>query len=132
MKTLTLAAGLAFGLIGGAAAPAFASDPVMGIWQTQVDDGAYAHVKVAPCADQICGHITRTFKDSGEYKSPNIGLKLVWDMVSSGSGKYKGGKIYQPSTEKTFNSKMALSGDVLKVSGCVGPICKKQTWARVK
>jgi uncharacterized protein (DUF2147 family) len=26
---------------------------------------------------------------------------------------------------------MALSGNTLKVSGCVGPICRKQTWSRV-
>lgn len=132
MKRLTLAAGLALGLIGGLAMPAMAADPVMGVWQTQVDDGAYAHVKMAPCGNQICGHIARTFNDSGEYKSPNIGLKLVWDMTAAGGGKYKNGKIFQPSTDKTFNSKMTLSGDVLKVAGCVGPICKKQTWARVK
>jgi uncharacterized protein (DUF2147 family) len=132
MTKFVLAAGLAFGLIGGLAAPAMAADPVLGIWQTEVDDGAYAHVKMAPCGDKICGHIARTFKDSGEYKSPNIGLKLVWDMDAAGGGKYQNGKIFQPSTGKTFKSKLAMNGNVLKVSGCVGPICKKQTWARVK
>ena len=128
MKRLTLALGLALGL----ATPVFAADPVMGIWQTQVDDGAYAHVKIAPCGDKVCGHIARTFNDSGEYKSPNIGLKLVWDMASTGNGKYSGGQIFQPSTGKTFKSKMTLKGDRLNVAGCVGPICKKQTWARIK
>ncbi|MBU2935392.1 MULTISPECIES: DUF2147 domain-containing protein [Pacificibacter] len=113
-------------------APAMAADPVEGLWQTQVDDGAFAYVKIAPCGDKICGHIARTFNDTGEYKSPNIGLKLVWDMSAASGGAYKGGQIYQPSTGKTFKSKMTLSGDRLNVSGCVGPICKKQTWARVK
>lgn len=76
--------------------------------------------------------ISRTFNDSGEYKSPNIGKQLVWDMAAKGNGAYKGGKIWQPSTDKIYRSKMSLSGDVLKVSGCFGPICKKQTWMRVK
>jgi uncharacterized protein (DUF2147 family) len=108
------------------------ADPVEGIWKTQVDDGAYAHVTMKPCGGAICGTISRTFNSSGEYKSANIGKNLVWDMKAGGGGKYSGGKIWQPSTDKVYKSKMALSGSTLKVSGCVGPICKKQTWSRVK
>ncbi|GAA6149051.1 DUF2147 domain-containing protein [Pseudooceanicola nitratireducens] len=108
------------------------ADPVEGIWKTQVDDGAYAHVTIAPCGGALCGTISRTFNADGEYKSANLGKKLVWDMQSKGGGDYRDGKIWQPSTDKVFKSKMALSGNTLKVSGCVGPICKKQTWSRVK
>ncbi len=116
------------------ASTAIAADPVEGIWKTQVDDGAYAYVTIAPCADKICGVIGRTFNSDGEYKSENLGKNLVWDMVARGNGSYGGGKIWQPSTDKVFKSKMTLSGDVLKVAGCVfgGLICKKQTWTRVK
>lgn len=127
MKTLITGAVLALGLAGAAAA-----DPVLGTWKTQVDDGSYAHVSMASCGAAICGKIARTFNSSGEYKSPNIGKPLVWDMQAQGGGKYNSGKIWQPSTGKIYKSKMALSGDTLKVSGCVGPICKKQTWSRVK
>lgn len=119
IATLALSAGMAL------------ADPVSGVWKTQVDDGAYAHVKMAACGGAICGTIVRTFNSGGEYKSANLGKKLVWDMKSSGGGKYGGGKIWQPSTDKVFKSKMSLSGNTLKVSGCVGPICKKQTWSRV-
>lgn len=122
---LTLAA---LALTAGAAL----ADPVEGIWKTQVDDGAYAHVAIKPCGAQFCGIIVRTFNSSGEYKSANIGKKLVWDMTAEGGGKYSGGKIWQPSTDKVYRSKMDLSGNTLKVAGCVGPICKKQTWGRVK
>ena len=108
------------------------ADPVEGIWKTQVDDGAYAHVTIAPCGGALCGTISRTFNADGEYKSANLGKKLVWDMQSKGGGDYRDGKIWQPSTDKVLKSKMALSGNTLKVSGCVGPICKKQTWSRVK
>lgn len=119
MAALVLAAGTA------------QADPVVGTWKTQVDDGAYAHVQFAPCGAKLCGKIVRTFNSSGEYKSANIGKQLVWDMEASGSGSYKNGKIWQPSTDKVYKSKMSLSGNTLKVSGCVGPICKKQTWSRV-
>ncbi|GGE26271.1 hypothetical protein GCM10011360_13320 [Primorskyibacter flagellatus] len=108
------------------------ADPVEGVWQTQVDDGAYAHVTFKPCGANLCGTITRTFRDNSEYKSPNIGKPIVWDMAPGGGGSYSGGKIWQPSSGKVYKSKMALSGNALSVSGCVGPICKKQTWQRVK
>ncbi|WP_323008088.1 DUF2147 domain-containing protein [Pseudorhodobacter sp.] len=127
MKKFIMAAALT--LVAGMAQ---AADPVMGVWKTQVDDGAYAHVNIAGCGTKICGVITRTFNNTGEYKSPNIGKNLLWDMSPNGGGAYSGGKIWQPSTGKEYKSKMALSGDTLNVSGCWGPICKKQVWSRVK
>ncbi|KEJ89324.1 DUF2147 domain-containing protein [Sulfitobacter donghicola] len=126
MKMILAAAVAAVSFAGAAWA-----DPAVGTWKTQVDDGAYAHVKMSKCGAALCGTIARTFNDSGEYKSANLGKKLVWDMAPAGGGSYKNGKIWQPSTGKTFKSKMTLSGSKLKVSGCVGPICKKQTWSRV-
>ncbi|MBR9651201.1 DUF2147 domain-containing protein [Thalassovita aquimarina] len=127
MKKLIFAA-----VLGLASAGAASADPVEGIWKTQVDDGAYAHVTISPCGENICGVISRTFNSGGEYQSENVGKKLVWDMQARGGGSYKKGKIWQPSTGKIYSSKMSLNGDVLKVSGCIGPICKKQTWSRVK
>ncbi|MCK8464722.1 DUF2147 domain-containing protein [Aliiroseovarius sp. S1339] len=127
MKRIVMALALSVGM----AAPAWA-DAVEGVWKTQVDDGAYAHVTVSQCGAALCGVISRTFNASGEYKSENIGKKLVWDMQPNGGGKYSGGKIWQPSTGKVFKSKMTLSGSSLKVEGCVAVFCKKQTWSRVK
>lgn len=126
MKKLILAAALSLCASGAMA------DPVEGVWKTQVDDGNYAHVKMTTCGATICGTIARTFNDAGEFKSDTLGKKIVWDMVSGDGGAYSKGKIWQPSTDKTFKSKMQLSGNTLKVSGCVGPICKKQTWSRVQ
>jgi uncharacterized protein (DUF2147 family) len=126
MKILSLAAGLIL------AAGAALADPVEGVWKTEVDDGAYAHVTISPCGPAICGVISRTFNAQGEYNSENKGKQLVWDMQAGGNGNYANGKIWQPSTGKVFKSKMALSGNTLNVSGCVGPFCKKQTWSRVK
>lgn len=127
MKRVVMALALSVGM----AAPAMA-DPVEGVWKTQVDDGAYAHVTIAPCSGKICGVISKAFDSSGEISTPNVGKRLVWDMQPNGGGKYSGGKIWQPSTGKVYKSKMTLSGSTLKVAGCVGPICKKQTWSRVK
>lgn len=128
MKRLMLAAVLVMG-----AGMAQAADPVMGTWKTQVDDGAYAHVKIAPCGAKICGVIARTFNDKGEYKSPNIGKKIVIDMAANGDGQYAG-KVWRPSNNKIYVGKIALNGNSLKLSGCIagGLLCSKQTWTRLK
>lgn len=126
MRMILTAAVAAIGFAGAAWA-----DPAEGTWKTQVDDGAYAYIAMTTCGATLCGTISRTFNSTGEYKSANLGKKLVWDMTPAGGGAYKGGKIWQPSKNKTYKSKMALSGDTLNVSGCIGPICKKQTWSRV-
>lgn len=109
------------------------ADPVEGVWQTQPDEGAYAHVRMEPCGAKFCGTMIRTFKSDGEYKSPNIGKKLVIDMVPTGGGKYEG-QVWRPSNNKIYKGKLELSGNTLQMGGCVagGLICAKQTWSRVQ
>ncbi|MFY0622141.1 MAG: DUF2147 domain-containing protein [Pelagimonas sp.] len=127
MKKLALAA--AIGLLGTMAS----ADPIEGVWKTQPDEGSYAHITLAPCGDKICGVISRTFNDSGEYNSPTKGKRLVRDMVAQGGGAYKG-RVWRPSNDKIYLGKMQLSGNSLKLKGCVagGLLCSSQTWTRLK
>ena len=129
MKRTIIAAIVGIGFAG----TAMAADPAVGVWKTQPDDGAYAHVKMAPCGGAICGTIQRTFNASGEYKSENIGKQLVIDMKPDGSGKYAG-KVWRPSNNKIYIGKMTVAGNSLKLSGCVagGLLCSKQDWQRVQ
>ena len=76
-----------------------AADPVEGVWKTEVDDGKYAHIQMAPCGDAICGTILKSFDANGEYKSPNQGKLLVRKMKPKGSGKYEG-EVWRPSNDK--------------------------------
>jgi len=128
MKKLALASALALCV----AAPA-AADPVEGVWQTQVDDGAYAHVTMAPCGPAYCGTISRTFNADGEYRSANIGHQIVRNMVPEGDGAYTG-RVWRPSNDRVYLGKITLRGDRLDLRGCVagGLICAKQVWARVE
>ncbi len=116
-------------LVAGAAL----ADPAVGLWQTEPDGGAYAHVSIAPCGGKLCGTISRTFKDGAEYASPNRGKQLVRGMAPRGDGSYAG-KVWRPSNDRIYNGKMALSGQTLKLSGCIagGLLCSSQTWTRVK
>lgn len=128
MKTFMIAIVATIGFGAGAAM----AEPALGTWKTAVDDGAFAHVEMANCGANVCGKIARTFNDSGEYKSENIGKTLVIDMKPDGSGNYAG-KVWRPSNDKIYIGKMTVSGDSLKLSGCVagGLICSKQTWSRL-
>ncbi|PZX17672.1 uncharacterized protein DUF2147 [Palleronia aestuarii] len=109
------------------------ADPVEGVWQTEVDDGAYAHIRMAPCGALICGVIARTFDSRGEFASDERGKVLVRDMKPVGGGAYEG-RVWRPSNGKIYLGKMNLQGDRLKLRGCVagGLICSSQTWVRVQ
>ena len=129
MKKLALAAALA--VLGTAT---FA-DPVEGTWKTKPDDnGNFGHVQIKPCGPAFCGTLVKAFDGSGKpVETPNIGRKIVWDMVAYGDGFYDDGKVYSPDRDKTYNSEMQLSGNSLTVKGCVLGICRDGgTWSRVK
>lgn len=127
-KTTLAAASFAVGLAAAAVA-----DPIEGIWKTEPDDGAYAHVAIEPCGAAFCGTIMRTFNAAGEYQSPNIGKQLVRNMAPVGAGKYEG-QVWRPSNDKIYVGKANVTGNDMKLSGCVagGLFCAKQAWTRVK
>lgn len=115
------------------ATPALAADPLEGLWQTQPDDGAFAFVQIAPCGAALCGTMVRSFNADGEYKSQNLGRQLVIDMMPAGNNRYKG-QVWRPSNDKIYIGRITLSGDRLKMKGCVagGLICASQSWTRVQ
>ena len=116
------------------AGPALAADPVLGVYKTQPgDDGNYGHVQIYECEAAICGVIRKAFNASGEeIPSDNIGRRMIWDMQAQGDGAYGKGKIWAPDRDKTYRSKMELSGGALKVSGCVLGICRVQNWTKLQ
>lgn len=123
-------------LLFGAVSTMAHADPVHGVWKTEADDaGAYLRVQVADCGSEICGTIYEAVSPNGEVVDTidgyeHIGKKMVWDMQPKGDGVYNGGKIWAPDRDKTYNSKMTLSGDDLIVKGCVFGVCQGQTWKR--
>ena len=129
MKTTLMAAALA--LFGSTAL----ADPVEGVWQTRKDDnGNFGHVEITPCGNAFCGVLVKAFDADGkEIESPNVGRRIVWDMVAYPDGLYDDGKIYSPDRDKEYNGDMTLAGDNLSVRGCMLGICRDGgTWTRVK
>lgn len=128
MKKLILAAVMVLG------AGAAWADPVEGTWKTKPDDnGNFGHVSVKACGPAFCGTLVKAFDGSGkEIDSPNVGKKIVWDMVPYPDGVYDDGKVWSPDRDKTYNSDMKLNGNKLSVRGCVMGICRDGgTWTRV-
>jgi uncharacterized protein (DUF2147 family) len=128
-KTFGLAA--AFALLATVAA----ADPVEGVWMTKPDDnGNTGHIQIKPCGAAFCGTLIKSFDSAGkETESPNLGKRIVWDMVAYGDGFYDDGKVWSPDRDKTYNAEMQLQGNGLTVSGCVMGICREGgTWSRVK
>ncbi len=116
------------------AASAAQADGIDGIFQTQAnDDGNIGMVQFYDCGGKYCGKLIKSFDKSGkEIASPNTNRDIVAGMIDNGGGKFSGGTIWDPGADKTYKSKMQLSGKTLSVSGCVAVFCKTQTWTRVK
>jgi uncharacterized protein (DUF2147 family) len=116
------------------ASGAWAADPVEGVWKTAPqDDGGYGFIQIAPCGPAFCGTLIKGVNGAGEVATTggDIGKLIIWDMTAQGDGLYGGGKIWAPDRDKTYNSKMQLTGDSLAVSGCVFGICRDGgTWVR--
>lgn len=115
-----------------------ANDTLNGLYQTEAgDSGGYLHVRIGPCADveeEFCGIIEKAFQQGGAPSSDyaHIGKKMLWGMKKKNNGKYAGGKIWAPDRDKTYRSKMRHDGTDLTVKGCVGPLCRTQSWQRVE
>ncbi len=119
--------------------PGLANAAVLtGVFQTAPGDtGKFLHVQMGPCADdasKTCGTIIRVYNAdaSMDTESENIGKPIVWDMEDKGNGKWGGGKIWAPDRDKTYNSKMRIEGNLLKVEGCVAIFCRSMTWQKVQ
>lgn len=116
----------------GFASAAAAQDAAVGIWQTEPDDGAFAHIAMTQCGNAFCGVIQRAFDTSGNpIETENIGKQIVIDMVPNGDGTYEG-QVFRPSNGKTYIGKMEVNGDRLELKGCVagGLLCASQNWVR--
>lgn len=128
MKTITFAT---LAILAGSMAHA---DGISGIYQTQAnDDGHIGMVQFYDCGGKYCGKLVKSFDSAGkEITSPHTGKNIVANMNDDGGGKFSGGTIWDPGADKTYRSKMQLSGPSLAVSGCVTIICRTQNWVKLQ
>lgn len=118
-------------------------DSVVGRWKTETRGGI---VEIARCGPSICGRILTSDKlrtdpglkdlnnrDAAQRNRPLKGLTILSGFKADGDA-WTGGQIYNAEDGKTYNAKVTPTGpDQLKVRGCVFvPLCKTQTWTRVR
>lgn len=102
-------------LLAASAMPGLAQS-IEGNWQTE--SGSTATIQ--PCGGSYC--ITLT---SGPHAGRQIGT------MSGGDGSYSG-SITDPTNDRTYRGKAAVSGGTMELSGCVlgGLICRGETWSK--
>jgi uncharacterized protein (DUF2147 family) len=95
---------------------AHAEEPIVGNWKTAAGDTAV----IASCAGSYCV----TLK-TGKYAGRKIG-------TLAGTGGSYAGEITDPAAEKTYSGAGKVSGNSLRMQGCVMKVlCKSQTWTRL-
>src|SRR5437660_1467116 len=126
-------------LIGmGSSSVALADDP-FGRWQME---GGKVTVQVSNCGGSLCGRIVALKKPLDKHGNPKvdkdnpdpslrmrpvIGLSLFRDMKRTADNQWQG-VIYVPDDGRTYNAIVYISGDVMKVKGCVMVFCRAKTF----
>lgn len=134
-----------FGAAIAAASPQAAPplDAVIGRWKTETRGGI---VEIQRCGASICGRILTsdalridpTLKDARNGNAalrnrPLRGLQILSGFTAGRAG-WTGGRIYNAEEGRTYTADVTPEGaDRLKVRGCVfRPLCRTQTWTRVR
>jgi uncharacterized protein (DUF2147 family) len=132
---------LAVAVLALTAPAAFAGSPV-GDWMTP---GGLAKARIAPCASGLCGNVVwlkhpldpstgrpqldKANTDPALKSRPVLGMQFLKGFKPAGDNRWTGGRIYDPQSGKTYDSKMSLTADgSLKVEGCVAVFCQAQVW----
>ena len=141
MKLPILAAALSVGALS-ISAPALAQD-VTGLWQTETNGG---QVEIARCGNSLCGKLVNSDhiksdptvkdvknKDASLRTRPLKNMQMLYDFTG-GPTKWTGGKVYNAADGGTYSGTIVLtSATSLKLKGCiVAPLCKTETWTRIK
>lgn len=130
-------------IIAAAAIAAAGPDVALGRWKTEVRNGI---VEIERCGASICGKLVTSDglkanpaladvknKDAALRSRPLRGLTILSGFARDGAA-WSGGSIYNADDGKTYSARVTPEGaDRLKVRGCIFvPLCKTQTWTRVR
>ncbi|MGV3579447.1 DUF2147 domain-containing protein [Brevundimonas sp.] len=145
IRTLALGAQIASVLATAAlAAPASAqqADPT-GLWQTPTNGG---QVRIARCGQALCGTLVtsdhiRTDPGALDENNSNRALRTrtlrnlpMLTGFTGGPTEWRGGSVYNPADGRTYRGTITLTNaNTLNLRGCVvAPLCRTQTWTRVR
>ncbi|MBL4803372.1 MAG: DUF2147 domain-containing protein [Alphaproteobacteria bacterium] len=123
------------------ATPAFAADPVEGLWLTQNERSV---INVYECDQGLCGDIYWIIDggmqydtknpDASKHKDPMCGLRILYGFEKDEVGEWEDGKIYKADEGDVYNANVEINDNgTLKVRGYVGisMFGKSQKWTKV-
>lgn len=130
-------------LMALAAAAGTSPDAVVGRWKTETRNGI---VEIARCGNSLCGKLQTSDgiaanpalkdvnnKDAAQRGRLLKGLQLLGGF-SFKAGVWDGGTIYNAEDGKTYKARITpVDANTLTLRGCIFvPLCKNQTWTRVR
>lgn len=139
----TAAVALAATMLFAGPASAASPDIVVGKWRTPSRHGV---VDIARCGGSLCGRLVESDnlrtnpdlrdvnnKDTAKRNRKLKDLQILGGFTSGKDG-WNGGTIYNPEDGGTYKATITTAGnDTLKLKGCiVWPLCKTQTWTRLR
>ncbi len=113
------------------------ADELNGTYRTETGKGGgVLHVEFGACDDdaaKTCGVIKAAYDktDAPRADYPHLDRRIVWGMEHDGRGKYSGGRMWAHEANKVLKSELLHRGDALRVSGCVGPVCRSEVWVKL-
>lgn len=113
------------------------ADDLNGTFQTETGKaGGVLHVEFGACDDdpgKSCGVIKAAYDATGAPRAdyPHLDKRIVWGMEHAGRGKYSGGRMWARRADKILKSQLLHRGDILRVSGCIGPVCRSEVWVKL-
>ena len=125
------------------AAASMPADAAVGRWQTENRHGV---VEIARCGSSICGTLLSSDglranpqlrdeknKDAQLRSRPLKDLRILQGFHWK-SGSWSGGTIYNAEDGGTYGATVTvIDSDHLRLKGCiVWPLCKTQTWIRLR
>jgi uncharacterized protein (DUF2147 family) len=119
------------------------ADSVLGQWKTETRNGI---VDIVHCGSSICGTLVTSDgiranpqlkdlnnKDEKLRGRPLKGVTMLQGFTQS-EGVWDGGTIYNAEDGRIYKARITpVDANTLKLRGCVFvPLCKTQTWIRVR
>ncbi len=118
-------------------------DAVVGRWKTETRNGI---VEITRCGASLCGKILGSdgltanpaLKDTNNKDEKLRGRALKGLQILGGfsfeDGVWDKGTIYNAEDGKTYGARITpVDANTLKLRGCIFvPLCKNQTWTRVR
>ena len=100
---------------------------IVGLWQR---DSGSSRVRIAPCADALCGTIMWV----RDAESPTkVGMRVFYALEPERANNWTC-KAFNPEDKENYSGTVTLQGDRMTTTGCViGRLfCKSVHWERVK